>query len=140
MDDLRYLLDTNVLSEPLLPSPNQRLLERMKDHRDDISTASVVWHELLFGGYSLPPSARREAILRYLNEVVVPTIQILPYDTRAARWHAEERARLAGIGRTPPFADGQIAAVARTNDLALVTANLSDYEDFRDLRVVDWRV
>jgi tRNA(fMet)-specific endonuclease VapC len=42
-------------------------------------------------------------------------------------------------GRTPPLADGQIAAVARTNDLVLVTLNLMDYDGFRDLRVEDWR-
>lgn len=139
MATLKYLLDTNVLSEPLLPSPNGRLLERMRDHQDQISTASVVWHELLFGLHRLPSSAKRAAIEEYLNEVVAPSVAILPYDARAAGWHAAERARLVGVGRTPPFADGQIAAVAGTNGLVLVTANVVDYEHFRDVRIEDWR-
>jgi tRNA(fMet)-specific endonuclease VapC len=107
-------------------------------HGEEVGTASVVWHELLFGYHRLPPSARRDAIGRYLEEVVEPSIPILPYDTRAARWHATERARLGAVGRTPPFADGQIAAVASVNGLAVVTANVTDYADFRDLEVVVW--
>ena len=47
--------------------------------------------------------------------------------------------RLAQIGRTPPFADGQIAAVAATNGLCLVTFNRDDYAAFRGLRLEDWR-
>lgn len=139
MDGLRYLLDTNVLSEPLLPAPNRGVLERLRDHQHEVATASVVWHELLFGCHRLPVSARRAAIEGYLTEVVAPSVRVLSYDERAADWHAGERARLAGIGRTPPFADGQIAAVARVNDLALVTANVTDYAAFRDIRVEDWR-
>jgi tRNA(fMet)-specific endonuclease VapC len=135
---LKYLLDTNVLSEPLFPAPDRRVLRRLRDHQDEIATASVVWHELRFGCYRLPRSARRTAIEEYLNEVVAPSIPILPYDVGAADWHAAERARLTGMGRTPPFADGQIAAVAKVNDLVLVTANLADYATFQGIRVVDW--
>jgi tRNA(fMet)-specific endonuclease VapC len=135
----QYLLDTNIVSEPLRPVPNPKILERLSRHQEQLATASVVWHELLFGCYRLPASERRAAIQEYLHNVVAASIEILPYDGRAARWHAAERARLALAGRTPPFADGQIAAVARTNDLVLITLNLKDYAGFRDLRVEDWR-
>jgi tRNA(fMet)-specific endonuclease VapC len=135
----RYLLDTNIISEPLRPEPNPKILERLRNYQAQLATASVVWHELLFGCYRLPDSERRAAIEEYLQRVVATSIEILPYDGHAARWHASERARLALAGRTPPFADGQIAAVARANDLVLVTLNLADYAGFRDLRVEDWR-
>ncbi len=136
---MRYLLDTNVLSEPLRPEPNDGVLRRLRDLQDEVATASVVWHEMLFGCYRLPPSARRSAIQEYLDEVLWPSIPVLPYDTRAAEWHAAERARLTAAGRTPPFADGQIAAVARTNDLVIVTSNVSDFAHFNDTHVEDWR-
>ena len=64
---------------------------------------------------------------------------MLPYDDEAAKWHATERVRLEGIGRTPPFIDSQIAAVAFVNGLALVTANVSDFSGFLGLRVENWR-
>jgi tRNA(fMet)-specific endonuclease VapC len=75
----------------------------------------------------------------YLKDVVARTIPVLPYDQWAASWHAEERARLVEIGRTPPFADGQIAAVAVTNGLSLVTLNRADYAAYQNLRLEDWR-
>jgi predicted nucleic acid-binding protein len=43
----------------------------------------------------------------------------------AAEWHAAERARLAALGKTPPFVDGQITAIAYANSLTLVTLNSS---------------
>lgn len=135
----RYLVDTNIVSEPLRPAPNPKILEQLRRHQEHLATASVVWHELLFGCHRLLASKRRAAIEEYLHRVVATSIEILPYDERAAVWHAAERARLALAGRTPPFADGQIAAVARTNDLVLITLNQADYDGFRDLRVEDWR-
>ena len=72
----------------------------------------------------------------YLLESTVP---ILPYDASAAEWHASERARLTRLGRTPPFVDGQIAAVARLNGLEVVTTNVEDYLDFEGITVRDWR-
>ncbi len=135
---LTYLLDTNVVSDPLRPVPNQQVLDHLKRHEDEIALATIVWHELLFGAYRLPPSARRSAIERYLIQVIAPTIPILSYDNRAAKWHAAERARLTSLGKTPPFADGQIAAIARVNDLILVTANTADFALFQDIQVQDW--
>jgi tRNA(fMet)-specific endonuclease VapC len=136
---VKFLLDTNVVSEPLRPVPNQKILDRLQLHQTEIAIATIVWHELLFGCYRLPPSAKRTAIEIYLRQVIAPTIPILPYDAQAAEWHAVERARLASIGRTPPFADGQIAAIAQANQLILITINLADYADYQGVRVEDWR-
>ncbi len=73
-----------------------------------------------------------------MNEIVRSTIPILPYDINAATWHALERARLTSLGKTPAFADSQIAAVAKVNGLILVTNNVSDYQDFLEVTVVNW--
>ncbi|MDE0056775.1 MAG: hypothetical protein OXP07_01525, partial [Defluviicoccus sp.] len=97
-----------------------------------------VWHELRFGCARLPPSRRRERIERYLDIVVIASFPVLEYDREAADWHARERARLSALGRTPPFVDGQIAAIAYVNDLFLVTKNMRDFERFRGLRLEVW--
>ncbi|BAZ50968.1 PilT domain-containing protein [Nostoc sp. NIES-4103] len=138
MVNLRFLLDTNILSEPLRPLPNTNVLEMLRRHENEIATATVVYHELLFGCYRLPESRKRQTIEKYLQEIVQPNIPLLPYDTNAAMWHATERARLVNIGKTPSFADGQIAAIANVNDLVLVTNNISDYADFTELAVDNW--
>jgi tRNA(fMet)-specific endonuclease VapC len=136
---LRYLLDTNVISEPLRTQPDARTLARLRQHGREIAIAAVVWHELWFGCARLPPSSRRSVIEGYLTQVVAPTVPVLPYHEAAALWHGRERARLAAIGRTPPFADGQIAAIAHTHQLILVTFNTADYGDFSGLTLEDWR-
>ncbi|MBI4469002.1 MAG: type II toxin-antitoxin system VapC family toxin [Acidobacteria bacterium] len=135
----RYLLDTNILSEPLRPRPNNRVMKGLRRHEGRLVTASVVWHELLYGSCRLPDSMKRKAIEKYLNEVVGATIPILPYDGAAAAWHASERARLANAGKMPPFVDGQIAAIASVNDLVLVTANVEDYRAFGGIDLENWR-
>lgn len=135
---VKYLLDTNIVSEPLRPTPNAKVLARLKRHQDELAIASVVWHELWFGCQRLPASAKRSVIESYLNEVVVVSMPILPYDQAAAEWHAAERARLTALGKTPPFADGQIMAIAHANSLILVTLNPSDYTAFNDVRVEGW--
>ena len=136
----RFLLDTNVLSEPTRPIPNSNVLEMLELHQHEIATATVVFHELLFGCKRLPESKKRRNLEKYLNEVVQPQIPLLPYDVNAAIWHATERARLASLGKTPSFADGQIAAIAQVNALILVTNNVSDFADILDLQIENWYV
>src|SRR5207244_934519 len=101
--------------------------------------ASPALHEMLYGMLRLPPSRRRRFFEEYIRDTLILTVVVLPYDQTAAEWHAAERARLTGLGRTPPFEDGQIAAIAATNDLILVTANTVDFQHFQGLRVEDWR-
>ncbi|HEX8408889.1 MAG TPA: type II toxin-antitoxin system VapC family toxin [Thermoanaerobaculia bacterium] len=135
---LKYLLDTNIVSEPLRPKPSARVLRMLRRHETEVAISSVVWHELRFGVERLPESRRRDAIERYLETVVLAAIPILDYDRTAAEWHARERARLAARGETPPFADGQIAAIAHTRDLTLITLNDADFRRFQNLRVSRW--
>jgi tRNA(fMet)-specific endonuclease VapC len=135
---LRYLLDTNIVSEPLRLQPDEQILRQLQVHREECAIASLVWHELWFGCLQLPPSARRSKIEHYLAQVVQPSLVILPYEAQAAAWHARERARLKASGRIPPFVDGQIAAVAATQKLSLVTLNEADYMHFSGLVVENW--
>ncbi len=136
---LRYLVDSNVISEPTKPDPNPRVVERIQANRSRTATAATVWNEVLHGYYRMVESRRKRVLEQYLFDTLAPTLTVLPYDERAAEWHASERVRLERAGRTPPFADGQIAAVAFVNDLTLVTANLFDYAGFRGLQIEDWR-
>jgi tRNA(fMet)-specific endonuclease VapC len=134
----RFLLDTNALSEPLRPAPDAQFLSRFSEHRSVLAIAAPAWHEALFGLQRMPPGRKRDAVDGYLHGVIAPTVDVLPYDAEAARWHAVERARLERAGRRVPFADGTIAAVAVRFGIPLVTRNRRDFEGFAGLEVVDW--
>ncbi|MEQ8999212.1 MAG: type II toxin-antitoxin system VapC family toxin [Coleofasciculus sp. B1-GNL1-01] len=135
---LRFLLDSNIISEPMKPKPNARVMANLSRYTGEMSTATIVWHELLFGLNRLPPSRKRQALEQYLQEEVKAKLPFLPYNEAAAEWHAHERSRLVKLGKTPSFADSQIAAIAKVNQLILVTNNVSDYANFNDLPIENW--
>ena len=135
---MKYLLDTNVLSESVKTTPQKTVLESIKSHQHEIVTAAPVWHELYFGCQRLPVSRKREILENYLNDVIKPNMIILPYDEFAAEWHAKERARLSSSGNTLTFVDGQIASIAKVNGLILVTRNTADFKKFYKLKLENW--
>lgn len=134
---MKYLLDTNIISEAIKPSPDPVILNKLQQHRFDIAICSPVWHELLFGFYRLPASNKREKLERYLYQVV-HQLPILSYNVEAAEWFAQERAKLTRMGKMPPLIDGQIAAIAQTNHLILVTRNISDFQYFSEIHIDNW--
>ncbi len=135
---MEYLLDTNIVSEPLRAKPSTGIMRRLHEHDGEMAIPAPVWHELLFGCVRLPNSRRRDAIERYIEDVVRTSFPVIGYDQEAAEWHALERARLSADGRTPPFVDGQVAAIAHVNGLTVVTSNTKDFRIFRNLRVRSW--
>lgn len=135
--NVRYLLDTNIISEPLRKDPDPHVMAKLAEHAGRHALPAVVWHELVFGLERLPVSHRRERLQRYLQDVA-ERLDVLPYDLEAATWHARERARLQGAGRVPPYQDGQIAATAATRGLILVTRNLPDFSGFSGLALENW--
>ena len=134
---LRYLLDTNTLSHVFRASAGSSLLERVRDCEGTMATAAPVWHELRYGCSLLQASVRRDALERFLSDVVLRNFPILDYNRPAAEWHASERVRL-GRGNMPPFVDGQIAAIAFVNGLTLVTENQADFRPFERLQLENW--
>ena len=136
---LRFVLDTNVLAEPLKTQPDAGVMRKLQKHDGELSIPTPVWHEMWFGCLRLPRGKRRGVIEKYLVEVLHPSVPLLPYSAEAAKWHAAQRVRLINKGRTPTFVDGQIAAIAAEQDLTLVTANVRDFKAYSGVKVVDWR-
>ena len=125
-----YLLDTNIISEPLAAKPNPSVMEKIRAHGTDLAITSVTWQKLLYGMLLLPAGHRREQIKDYLIDRVGPSLPILGFDAAAARWQAEQRARLRSMGQTPAYPDSQIAAIAAVNQCVLVTRNVADFEAY----------
>jgi tRNA(fMet)-specific endonuclease VapC len=43
---LRYLLDTNILSEPMRPAPDAGVMKRLLEVGDAAATGAPAWHEI----------------------------------------------------------------------------------------------
>ena len=135
--ELNYLLDTDVISEPFKLRPSRTLLRHLAKHTGQMAIASTTWFELTSGVENMPEGKKKTARREMLGDIRKLT-PILAYDDRAAGWHGEEHIRLSKNGKRIPLADGQIAAVARMNNLTLVTANVKDFEWFHGLTVENW--
>ncbi len=138
MAGVRFLLDTNIVSEPLVAQPQATVLERIREHSELLAISVVTWQELLYGMLLLPVGKRRDRIEDYLFCRVRPSIPLIDIDERAAQWQAEERARLRQAGSPPSYPDSQIAATAAVNNLVLVTRNTEDFMQFQGLRIENW--
>ena len=135
---IRFLLDTSTISAAMWKVPDPGVLAKLGQHGGECAISAQVWHELQYGVGRLARGKRRAILETFLREVVHPTLPILPYDERAAEWLADKRVRLEKTGKRIPVVDGQIAAVAATNGIPVVTANLPDFALFKGLAVQNW--
>lgn len=133
-----FLLDTNIFSEPLKPEPNRKVMSRLTSRRFDWCTSATAWEEFTLGVRMLQPSARRAQLEAYRQSLLSAGLEVAPFDEPAADWMASERARLLKKGSTPAYRDAQIAAVAGSRDLVLVTRNVDDFKGFRGLKIQNW--
>lgn len=136
---MRWLLDTNTFSELMRPRADRGVLAAYQRGWAQCALPAPALHELLYGTARMREPLRGQALqARYEGLIQGSGHPLLPYDAQAARWHAAERARLERNGRMPAFVDGQIAAIAATRNLTLVTRNRRDFECFDGLRLENW--
>ena len=138
---MKYLLDSNIVSEPSKPVPNEKVLEKLSANRKDCVISTVSFFKMLHGVLILPDGRRKQRLLTYLNEDVEPFYKFLSYDLNASKVQAEITAKLEAIGRPTPYADTQIASIAIANDLILVTRNVKAFAIIKDnfnLQIENW--
>lgn len=134
---LRFLLDTNVVSEWVRPHPDKAVLTRLQAEQAACAMAAPTLQELAFGLARLAPGRRRDQLETWLTGLA-DRLPVLPVNARAAWWLGVERARRERLGRPLPYVDGEIAAVAVTTGLTLVTRNGRDFESINGLQVETW--
>jgi toxin FitB len=125
-----FLLDTNVVSEPMLPSPNDRVVAWLDSQAiETFHIAAVTIAEMRFGIAILPDGKRRDLLSTRLEGEILPLFagRILPFDLSASQAYAElmAKARTAGLGIGT--ADGYIAAIARSRGLAVVSRDTAPF-------------
>ena len=127
-----FILDTNVVSELMRPTPDPVIESWFAEHAtSSLFLTAVSEAELRFGLAVMPIGKRREGLASALRRVLETGFanRILPFDSSAARAYAEIAAARRRVGRPIPVADCQIAAIARSRDMAVATRNVRDFED-----------
>lgn len=130
---MAFLFDTNAISEPLRPRPNEVYLAWLRQlPRGEQFTSAIVVGELYAGAWM---SGAPQKWLRRYEDQILPRLTILPFDLPCAQVYGQLRAELARIGTPIGDADTQIAATALRHDLTLVTANRRHFERIPQLKL-----
>lgn len=130
---LRYLLDTNVLSD-LIPHPNGAVAKGISAVGEDaICTSVVVAAELRFGARKSGSQTLTDRI-----DLILSALEILPLEPPADRHYAAIRDHLARQGTPIGPNDLFIAAHALASDLAIVTAHVREFSRVPGLKVENW--
>ena len=133
-----FLLDTDVVSEPMRDAPDPRVVAFLSRH-DELWLSAVVLHELEFGLGLLPPGRRRDEIAAALMDfVALYDDRILPLGRAEASHAAALRARARRSGRVLDLGDAFIAGTAGAHELALATRNVRDFEGLGLALVDPW--
>jgi predicted nucleic acid-binding protein len=138
---MSFLLDTNVLSEPMKERPNSQVLAWLAQVNEDQVFVSVVTiTELRYGVERLAAGKRRERLDGWLRKELISRFQgrILPVDLQVAEACGGLMARSESMGRPIEPRDAFIAATAEVHGLTLVTRNTSDFEPTLKAVISPW--
>ena len=127
---MKWLLDTNVVSESVHNRPNQRVLNWISQRPPSLSAISIVTlAELRLGARMAVDARRRIELTRWVEQEVEPLFAghtlAVSVDVLIEWLDLTRHKRLAG--RTRSTADLLIAATARVHDLTVVTRNVRDF-------------
>lgn len=134
---MKFLVDTNILSEPTKPQPNPLVEKWIADHEADFYTSSLVMAELLNGLEKLPESKRKRHLAQQIEKLAEKFGgRVLSFNLRVAREWVRLQAELRSQARMMPWEDSIIAATARHHGLTLATHNTNDFV-YANVRLFD---
>jgi predicted nucleic acid-binding protein len=129
---MRYLLDTNIISNITKPVPSESLVTWMSERSDqDLHIASLTIAEIRRGIFEKPVGRRRDQLESWFVGSEGPQAlfagRVLPFDEAAALIWARLMAEGKAQGRPRSALDAIIAAVAEANGCVVVTDNEKDF-------------
>ena len=129
------ILDTDILSAIVSPRCPGALSSRLEAHNGPLYTTAVNWGEICFG-LARHPSGRR--LRNRYQELILPALEILPFDSPSAEVYGALRALLEKQGRPLAEADLMIAAIALNYSLPLASANTRHFSRIPGLSLHNW--
>jgi len=126
------VLDTNVISEVVKPSPSAQVVEWLNvQESSDLYVTAITLGEISYGVQVLPDGDRRTSLSRAISQFVDQAFgdRVLVFDRESAHEYGQVMAGRRKLGRPLTAPDGQIAAITRRHRFQLATRNLGDFEE-----------
>lgn len=123
------ILDTNVVSEAMSPSPSLPVREWLDAQAEGaLYLTTVTQAEILFGIAKLPSGQRKDRLATVFAGIErLFAGRILSFDSSAARSFAELASVARGAGRGFPTPDGYIAAIAVAHGFTVATRDTGPF-------------
>ena len=131
-----FLFDTDTITNIVKPRPSQNLLAKLagiEKEQQYISTITI--SEIVYGAEK---SQRPEYHLHNLENILLPAVNIVGFDSKAAYICGQIRAELEKRGTPLDLADLEIASIAIANDLTLITNNVCHFKRIPLLKFENW--
>lgn len=125
------ILDTNLVSEPLRPKPEARVLAWLDAQPvETLFLTAITTAELRAGIALLPAGKRRSRLQDSLEQTILPLFngRTLPFDQACAPAYATLLARSRKAGRSIATADAYITAIALTHNHAVATRDTAPFK------------
>ena len=133
MSSLRYILDTNILSD-LVRHPAGMVRDRIATvGEESVCVSIVVAAELRFGA-----AKKNSKRLTQQVEAILSALPVLPIESPVDEHYADIRTALEVAGNPIGPNDLLIAAHARALGLTLVTHNLAEFSRVAGLTLESW--
>ena len=137
------LLDTNVISEPLRQTPDERVIAWIDAQPMETLFLSVITvAELRAGVALLPAGKRRSGLHQDLEKRVLPLFagRVLPLDMACTQAYAALMAKSRSMGLAIATADAYIAAIAATHGFTVASRGIKPFKA-AGVSVIDpWQV
>ncbi len=125
------VLDTNVVSELMRPSPTPAVVDWMAARpAASLFTTALTQAEILRGLRLLADGQRRRGLSAAAEAMFAEDFadRVLSFDQPAARSYAEIAVARKAMGRPIAEIDAQLVAIAHSRGAAVATRNISDFE------------
>ena len=133
------LLDTNVLSELMNPSPSEAMKAWLDGIRSaDLRMCAITRGEIELGIALMPRGRRRDRFAASARKLYAYfQVRCLPFEENAAIIFGRIVAERKKLGRPISILDAQIASIALVHDLKLATRNIKDFQHIEDLCLIN---
>ena len=131
-----YLFDTDSISNLLKKKPSEKFVENIsRTDKSEQYISTITVGELVYGAFK---SNNSQFYLDYLNDILLPAVNVLGFDISAAFIYGKIRSELSADGIIISNADMQIASIAISNNLVLITGNTKHFIHITDLQIENW--
>jgi len=133
-----FIFDTDIYTNVIRKSPSKTLINRLKKvPRRDQFTTTITIGEVYYG---IMKVSNKTKLLKLFEDVLLPRATILSFDFSAAKKYGEIRSFLEKQGTPLAHADLQIASIALSMNMTLITGNLKHFQRVPGLAVENWLI